>query len=923
MKTKRLMLHRFLLLLLECLLLLSGCGSDHATQKQFASLSDFNGGKIGTLTGATYGQLMQEDYPDIAWSYYEDLATMIVALKKGDVEALVLDSPVAELAAAQYPAELAVYPEVISACDFSMLMQKDGELTEPVSEVIRQLEADGTLDALRKKWCSGDEEIMRIDWSGYDLSDRGGGTLRFAIDPTTMPMVYIGDDGRPAGMEVELVLLVAEQLDMGVEFIDTKTASLMMYIQQGQADIGASCFVITEERLESMDFCESYYSGGFVFLCRRDTIAEEVLAQSAEAGIQAPAEETDSGGFWDNLASSFEKNFIRESRWKLIAGGLLVTLEISLLAGILGTILGFPLCLCQRSRIRILSALAKGLSVLIQGIPSLVVLMITYFVIFGSVSIDAVLVAVIAFAVLFAVSVAGILNTGIEAVDKGQWEAAVSLGFGNVRTFTRIILPQAVRHVLPLYKSEFVTMMKLTSIVGYISIEDLTKAGDIIRSRTYEAFFPLIATAVIYFVMSFLIAFAIGRVEVVIDPKHRPRRYPKGVVLGAFAAEPLKGQERAAGETDADPVLAGSDATELIHIEHLKKEYPNAKPLTDVNTIINRGDVITVIGPSGTGKSTLLRCINRLETPTSGKITVFGKDTSDKKTDLRRLRQRMGMVFQSFNLFGHLTVIENVILAPTVLKGIPKQEAVENGVRLLRMVGMAEKALNYPDELSGGQKQRVAIARTLAMNPEIVLFDEPTSALDPTMVGEVLSVMKRLASEGLTMMIVTHEMQFARDVSTRVFYMDEGVIYEEGAPDDIFDSPKRDKTRAFVQRLKTLTLSVESQDYDFIGMSESIRQFGEKNLLSRRQVDSLRRVYEEILAQNIILTQGAEYPITISVEYSEKEDRLEMRFVWSGEKYNPMEEGDELSIKLVKAAARGCRYDYTDRSNRLVLSFER
>ncbi len=205
------------------------------------------------------------------------------------------------------------------------------------------------------------------------------------------------------------------------------------------------------------------------------------------------------------------------------------------------------------------------------------------------------------------------------------------------------------------------------------------------------------------------------------------------------------------------------------------------------------------------------------------------------------------------------------------------------------------------------------------MDPEIVLFDEPTSALDPTMVGEVLSVMKRLAAEGLTMMIVTHEMQFARDVSTRIFYMDEGLIYEEGTPDEIFDSPKRNKTRAFVKRLKTLTLTVESLDYDFIGMSESIRQFGEKNLLSKKRVEKLRRVYEEILAQNLVLAQEVEFPITVSAEYSEKEDSLEMRFAWLGERYDPIERGDELSVMLVKASVSGFSYDHRDGLNSLVI----
>lgn len=339
-------------------------------------------------------------------------------------------------------------------------------------------------------------------------------------------------------------------------------------------------------------------------------------------------------------------------------------------------------------------------------------------------------------------------------------------------------------------------MMKMTSIVGYISIQDLTKAGDIIRSRTYEAFFPLIATAVIYFVMSSLITALIGRIEVKIDPKQKPRRLSKGVVEEAQCSRSCT-EGGSNSETSNDV---------LITVEHLKKVYPNATPLKDVNTTIHRGEVITIIGSSGTGKSTLLRCLNQLETPTSGKVTVFGYDLSDKKTDLRKIRRRMGMVFQSFNLFGHLTVIENVMLAPTVLKKETAQAAYNHGMELLRMVGMAEKALNYPDELSGGQKQRVAIARMLAMDPEIVLFDEPTSALDPTLVGEVLSVMKRLAKDGMTMMVVTHEMKFAKDVSTRIFYMDEGIIYDEGTPQEIFEHPTRAKTRAFVKRLKVLSL---------------------------------------------------------------------------------------------------------------------
>ena len=282
----------------------------------------------------------------------------------------------------------------------------------------------------------------------------------------------------------------------------------------------------------------------------------------------------------------------------------------------------------------------------------------------------------------------------------------------------------------------------------------------------------------------------------------------------------------------------------MIQIEHLKKEYPNATPLKDVNVEIHDGDVISVIGPSGTGKSTLLRCINRLETPTDGHIWLDDVEITDPKCDLCKVRMRMGMVFQSFNLFGHLTVIENIMLSPMDLLGKSRQEAYDEGMRLLRTVGLAEKALNYPDELSGGQKQRIAIARTLAMDPEIILLDEPTSALDPTMVGEVQAVIRELAKTGKTLMIVTHEMNFARAICNRVFYMDEGGIYEDGTPEQIFDHPRRENTRRFIRKLKVLELKIESRDYDFLGMAGEIQTYCSRNQIAPRTAGRIQLAFE-------------------------------------------------------------------------------
>ena len=220
-----------------------------------------------------------------------------------------------------------------------------------------------------------------------------------------------------------------------------------------------------------------------------------------------------------------------------------------------------------------------------------------------------------------------------------------------------------------------------------------------------------------------------------------------------------------------------------------------------INETINKGDVVCVIGPSGSGKSTFLRCLNLLETPTKGQIIFEGNDLTAKGVGLNLHRQKMGMVFQQFHLFPHMTVLENLTMAPVMLKKATKEQAEQKGLELLERVGLADRASSYPSELSGGQKQRVAIVRALCMNPDVMLFDEPTSALDPEMVGEVLDVMKELAKEGMTMVVVTHEMGFAREVANRVMFMDEGVITEEGTPAEIFDRPKSERLKTFLSKV--------------------------------------------------------------------------------------------------------------------------
>ncbi|MBN2907994.1 amino acid ABC transporter ATP-binding protein [Polycladomyces sp. WAk] len=239
----------------------------------------------------------------------------------------------------------------------------------------------------------------------------------------------------------------------------------------------------------------------------------------------------------------------------------------------------------------------------------------------------------------------------------------------------------------------------------------------------------------------------------------------------------------------------------MIRVEHLRKQFGTLEVLKDINVEIQEKEVVCVIGPSGSGKSTFLRCLNLLESISGGKVWVDGHDLTDPKTNINKVRTEVGMVFQQFNLFPHKRVIENITLAPIQVRGWTKEKAEAKAMELLNKVGLADKAQAYPEQLSGGQQQRVAIARALAMDPKVMLFDEPTSALDPEMVGEVLAVMKQLAKEGMTMVVVTHEMGFAREVSDRVLFMDQGVIVEEGTPNELFNAPKHERTRAFLSKV--------------------------------------------------------------------------------------------------------------------------
>ena len=488
--------------------------AEQSPQKSGSGLEYLNGKRIGVQTGTSFDAMVKEKLPDAEIEYYNTKADLVAALTGNKIEAFAVDEPVAQLVMHENE-QITFLPEYLDEYDFALVFSKNeaGEmLRNQFNHFLGQL-PDGTLDALAIKWFGEDETAKTMpDITAISAKN---GTLRLATESGYAPFEYVRD-GKVVGYDMELAAMFCQACGYGLEIVDMNYDAVLPAVQTGKCEFAAAGISITPERAETVSFSEPNYSGGVVL----------AVLKADQLPAAGTAEET----FWDSVAASFTRTFIRENRWKLFLDGIGTTMLITLLAILFGTALGFLLFMLCRNGNPIANGATRFSMWLVQGTPMVVLLMILYYVIFGSVSISGIVVAVIGFTLTFGASVVGLLKMGVGMIDQGQYEAAYALGHSNRHTFFKIILPQAIPHVMPAYQGEIVGLIKATAIVGYIAVQDLTKMGDIVRSRTYEAFFPLIAVTVIYFLLEGLLGLAVSRIRVSMDPKKRKReKILKGV----------------------------------------------------------------------------------------------------------------------------------------------------------------------------------------------------------------------------------------------------------------------------------------------------------------------------------------------------------------------------------------------------------
>lgn len=467
--------------------------------------------RIGVMAGSVFDDAAKKHLPSSIPVYLNSVNDMVLALETKKIDAFIMDEPQFPSIAREKP-HFKRLPRTLDPCDYAILFAKENhELRDAISEQLIAMKRDGTIDKLEKKWFHGDvsEQIMTPLEGEFPA-----GTLRFATVSASEPMSFVRDN-EIVGYDIECAQQAAARLGYRAEPLVMEWNAYLEAIVAGKVDFGIGSTAVTEERKQKMLFSEPNYRGGVIIVVRKSEADETQTARDWRHWFSRTGEE---------LGDSFERTFLRENRWKLILEGLKVTVLITVLSALFGTVLAFGVCALRRSTNFCCRILGKFCIALMQGMPILVILMILYYVVFARVEIGAVTVAVIGFSLNFSVYVGEMMRSALDGIPKGQYEAAMALGFNRFTAFRKIIFPQMLRRILPLYRGEFISMLKMTSIVGYIAIQDLTKMSDIIRSRTYEAFFPLIATAVIYFIVAHLLTMILSGVEYRLDPKNRRRR---------------------------------------------------------------------------------------------------------------------------------------------------------------------------------------------------------------------------------------------------------------------------------------------------------------------------------------------------------------------------------------------------------------
>ena len=492
---------------------LSPCTHALAEPEDDATLQMLDGKRIGVQTGTTFDAITKASLPNATIEYYNSYADLVEALTSSKIDGFPADEPVLQMIAAENP-KIKILDDHLQDFEFGVILPKSDEgasLKREFDDWISKAKASGDLEKMRNEWITNPDEQKTIpDYKSFPAPK---GTLTMATEGAYPPMNYYRDN-QLVGLEVDLAASFCQDTGYGLELVPMNFDAILPAVQTGKADFAMAGITITEERKEGVLFSEPYYTGGTVV----------AILDRSKVGVGATS-------FFDGIAESFAKTFIRENRWHMFMEGVGVTLAITLLSIVLGTLLGFIVFLLCRNGGRISNGIRSACMWLIQGMPGVVLLMILYYIVFGSFSIGGVAVSVVGFTLTFGTTVFGLLKMGVGAVDVGQREAAYALGYSTRKTFFKIILPQAMPHIVAPYKGEVVNLIKATSIVGYIAVQDLTKMGDIVRSRTYEAFFPLIAITVIYFALEGLLGLLVSRIAITFDPKRRTKdEILKGVV---------------------------------------------------------------------------------------------------------------------------------------------------------------------------------------------------------------------------------------------------------------------------------------------------------------------------------------------------------------------------------------------------------